>query len=123
MPLKNNLQKIGKYLEEGASNVAVKSGSLLELSKLSIDISSEEKVIREIYEKIGEKIYKDYTENKITDKNLIDKCEEIEHIKKNISSLKKKVIKLKDKKLCKKCGAEMDKKDMFCPKCGKEQKT
>lgn len=121
MPIKDSLFKIGKYLEDGASNVAVKSGNLIELSKLNLAISSEEKMIDEIYIKIGKKIYKDYKENKLSDKNLVDKCEEIDEIKKDIAAIEKKILKIKEKKLCKKCGAEMDKRAEFCPKCGKEQ--
>lgn len=123
MAIKDNLFKIGKYLEEGVSNVAVKSGNLIEISKLNIAISSEEKMIDEIYMKIGKKIYKNYQEGKISDKWLIDKCKEIHEIEKDIASIKKKILKVKDRKVCKSCGAEMDKDSEFCPKCGKVQKA
>jgi ribosomal protein L40E len=116
-----NLSKIGKYIEDGVSNVAYKSENLFEVSKLNMAISSEEKMIDDICKKIGKKIYKDYKEKKINDKSLIDKCEEIDEIEKDISALKKKLLKLKDKKACKKCGAEMEKFATYCPKCGKEQ--
>lgn len=121
MPLKNNLSKIGKLLEDGISNVAYKSENLVEVSKLNMAIASEEKMVDDIYSKIGRKIYKDYKEKKINDKSLIDKCEEIEAIEKDINILKKKLLKLKDKKACKKCGAEMDRGASYCPKCGKAQ--
>lgn len=121
MPIKDSLYKIGKYLETGASSVAIKSGTLIESSKLTMEISTHEKMVKEVYEKIGEKVYKDYKENKLADKNLVDKCEEIDHIKRNINALKKKMLKVNDKKACKKCGAEMDKKATYCPRCGKEQ--
>lgn len=121
MPLKDSLTKIGKYLENGASNVAYKSENFVEVSKLNMAISSEDKMVEDIYIKIGRKVYKDYKEKKISDKNLVDKCEEIEAIEKDINVLKKKLMKLKDKKACKKCGWEMDRGASFCPKCGKQQ--
>lgn len=121
MPLKDRLSKIGKYLEDGVSNVAYKSENLIEVSKLNMAISSEEKMVDDICRKIGKKIYNDYKEKKVTDKSLINKCEEIEAIEKDINALKKKLMKLKDKKACKKCGSEMDRGASFCPKCGKEQ--
>lgn len=121
MSFKNNLSKIGKYLEDGVSNVAYKSENFIEVSKLNMAISSEEKMVEDIYKTIGKKIYKDYTEKKISDKSIIDKCEEIKEIEKDITVLKKKLLKLKDKKSCKKCGAEMDKWASYCPKCGREQ--
>jgi flagellar motility protein MotE (MotC chaperone) len=121
VPLKDSLSKIGKYLEDGVSNVAYKSENFVEVSKINMAISSEEKMIEDIYKKIGRKIYKDYKEKKVNDKSLIDKCEEIETIEKDINALNKKLLKLKDKKCCKKCGAEMDKTAVFCPKCGREQ--
>lgn len=119
--IKDNLYKIGKYLENGASNVAVKSGTIIETTKLSMEISSDEKMIRDIYVKIGEKIYNDYKENKISDKNLISKCEEINHLQKEINSIRKQILKINDKKACKKCGAEMERRATYCPKCGKQQ--
>ncbi len=121
MPLKDSLSKIGKYIEDGVSNVAYKSENLIEVSKLNMAISSEEKMVEDIYKKIGEKVYKDYKEKKISDKSLLNKCEEIEAIEKDINVLKKKLLRLKDKKSCKKCGAEMDRGSTFCPKCGREQ--
>lgn len=121
MPLKDSLSKIGKYLEEGVSNVAYKSENLVEISKLNLALASSDKLVDEIYLKIGKKIYKDFKENKISDKSLIDKCEEIEVINKDIAGIKKKLLKLKDKKQCKKCEAEMSKQADFCPKCGNKQ--
>jgi ribosomal protein L40E len=121
MPLKDSLSKIGKYLEEGVSNVAYKSENLVEISKLNMALSSDEKLIDEIYLKIGKRIYKEFKENKILDKSLLDKCAEIEVINKDIGSIKKKILKLKEKKQCKKCGAEMEEEADFCPKCGKQQ--
>lgn len=121
MPIMDSLSKIGRYLEDGASNVAIKSGNLIETTKLNIAISSEDKMINEIYQDIGRKIYRDYKENKISDKRLIDKCEEISKIEKDIAAIKRKILKINEKKLCKKCGAEMERRATFCPKCGKEQ--
>lgn len=121
MTFKDSLSKIGKYLEEGVSSVAYKSENLVEISKLNLTLSSQEKHIDEIYLKIGKKIYKDYKENKITDKGILEKCEEIEVINKDIEGIKKKILKYKDKKQCKKCGTEMEKEAGFCPKCGREQ--
>lgn len=121
MPIKDSLSKIGKYIEDGVSNVAYKSENLIEVSKVNMSISSEEKQINEICLKIGKRIYNDFKEGKIEDKALKEKCEEIQHIEKNIDSLKKKMLKLKEKKICKKCNAEMDINSSFCPKCGKEQ--
>lgn len=121
MAFKESLSKIGKHLEDGVSNVAYKSENLIEISKLNMAISSDEKLINEIYLKLGKKVFKDYKDNKILDNSLVEKCEEIEEINKDIASLKKKVLKLKDKKQCKKCGETMEKEADFCPKCGKEQ--
>lgn len=123
MPIKDSITKIGKYLENGAQNISYKSGQVFEISKLNMAISSEEKAMEEIYEQIGKKIYKDYKDSKPMDKSLVAKCEQIARIERDIAAMKKKVLKLKDKKLCKKCGYEMERNASFCPKCGKEQQT
>jgi lipopolysaccharide biosynthesis regulator YciM len=123
MPIKDSITKIGKYLENGAQNIGYKSGQIFEVSKINMGIASKEKAIEEIYMEIGRKLYKDYKANKLMDKSLTEKCEEITRMERSIASMKKKVLKLKDKKLCKKCGYEMERNASFCPKCGKEQQT
>jgi len=121
MGFKDSLSKIGKCLEDGVSNVAYKSENLIEISKLNMSLSSNEKLIDEIYLKLGKKIYKEYTDNKISDSSLIEKCKEIDSINKDMESIKKKILKLKDRKQCKKCGTTMEEEAEFCPKCGKQQ--
>lgn len=121
MAIKDNILKIPKYVGEGAEAVAKKSEEIIEVSKLNIAISSEQNMIKEIYEKIGRKIYKKYRENKTIDKELIEKCEQISEIEKDIEDIKKKILKIKSRKQCKYCDCSMEKSAAFCPKCGKEQ--
>jgi hypothetical protein len=108
-------------MEEGAESVAKKSSELIEVSKINLEISSEEKKAYELYAKIGRKIYKRYMEGKEIDKDLISKCKEIEDIESDIKELEEKRLRAKEMKNCKHCYCEMKAEDSYCPRCGKKQ--
>lgn len=121
MPFKDSLSKLSEYLETGAGNVAKKSGELIEVSKINMEISSEEKKAYELYAKIGKKIYKRYIEGMEVDKDFISKCKEIEDIEKDIKELKERKLRAKEMKNCRHCYCEMKAEDNYCPRCGKKQ--
>ena len=123
MNIKENLNKIVKTVEEGASIAVEKSENFIEASKLSYSISSTEEDIRKIYEKVGEQVYKKYTKGSV-DVNLKEYCEEIDVLFKSTKKLEKKIRKIKKEKitiLCHYCNEDMEKGSFYCPHCGKKQ--
>lgn len=129
MSFKDNLSKIAKTVSNGASsvanNVAKKSSDLVEVSKLSVSVASEEDKIKNFYNEIGKLIYEkfeneeDFKEN--LDEDILDKCNEIRSIKDSIVTLKEKMKELKNIKVCPNCKTEMKLETQFCPKCGEKQ--
>ena len=60
MDIKNSFSNLAKNVSGGATQVAKKSGELLEISKINSNINSNEDKIYELYCKIGEIVFKKY---------------------------------------------------------------
>lgn len=121
MKVKDTLSDIGKSIGKSAETAMKKSGEFLSISKLMLAISSEESNIKDIYAKIGEKIYKRHERGKFEDKEFEEYFKDIERCKKEIRELKREIDKVKNIKLCNICGCEMKKGAKFCPECGGKQ--
>ncbi|NSW89623.1 MAG: zinc-ribbon domain-containing protein [Firmicutes bacterium] len=118
MPLFDNLSK---KVSEAAQAAAKKSTELVEITKLNMNISSEEDKIKKLYIKIGESIYAKFCSGLQIDPDFINDCEEIKSHLEAIKGLKAKIMEIKNIKLCTSCGTEIDRNVMFCPKCGAKQ--
>ena len=79
--------------------------------------------INDIYEEIGKKIYENHVKEEKEDiSSLIeDECTKIDCLSDEIESILKECLKLKDKRQCPNCYAEIEKDVKFCPKCGTKQ--
>jgi len=93
MPI--DLNKIKTTMQNGADTVAKKSQELVEMSSIKLQISSSEKKIEELYNKIGEKYYKQYKNEKYNNDDLKKLCKEINELNEDIKYLKNKIEKLK----------------------------
>lgn len=121
MSMSNKLKLIKLSLKESADEAVKKSQELLEYSDLSISMSSCNNAINEIYMEIGKKIYKMYKSKEYNSEKIIKCCEEVKELEEEKRKIRKKMLKLKNKKECKICGALIDKKAQYCDKCGNHQ--
>lgn len=115
-----DFSKISEYIKDGAYKAKKKSVDIIEVSKLNIEISSLNKSIKVLYEEIGEGLYKKYLIGKEIDDDFKDYCKELQSLNKKMESLRKKILKSKDMRPCKFCGATIAKASSFCPSCGKK---
>lgn len=114
-----DIYKLPEYLKDGASKVTKKSGEILELSKINIEINSVNNSLKRVYEEMGESLYKKYSTGKEIDASFKDSCKEAHSLNKKKESLRKKILKAKDMCPCKFCGENISKTSSFCPCCGK----
>lgn len=124
MSLSDKLKVLKISIGEGAEAAAKKSQDFIEYSDLSLSASSIKKKIEDIYTKIGENIYKEVKDGNpdiLNFKAVFDYCDEIKELEKELGKVNRKMLKLKSKKECKKCGNLIDKKAQFCDKCGVKQ--
>lgn len=112
------LDNMGKKLGEAAQAAAKKSGELVEVTKLNVNINSEEDKIQKLYTQIGKKIYEKYAGSGAAEKEIAEDCETIKVHEQNVRSLKNKILEVKNLKACTGCGTEMERGQIFCSKCG-----
>lgn len=112
------LENLGKKIGETAQAAAKKSSELVEVTKLNSNISAEEEKIQRLYSQMGKAAYQKFTETGNTDDYLREACEQIAAHEQNIKALKEKIAEVKGIKSCIGCGAEMERAQIFCSKCG-----
>ncbi len=112
------LENIGKKVGEAAQAAAKKSGELVEITKLNVNIGSEEDKIQKLYTQIGKSVYEKYSVAGAVDQDVLESCEAIKVHEQNIKSLKEKILEVKNIKSCVSCGAEMERAQIYCSRCG-----
>lgn len=112
------LGNLGKKVGEAAQAAAKKSGELVEVTKLNVNINSEEDKIQKLYSRIGKAIYERYGASDAADEGIREFCEDIRVHEQNIKALRDKIAEVKGTKQCVGCGAEMERDQVFCSKCG-----
>lgn len=112
------LENLGKKVGEAAQAAAKKSGELVEVTKLNVNINSEEDKINKLYTQIGKAVYEKYSASGIAEEDVTAFCEAITVHETNIKALREKIADVKGTKACVGCGADMDKNQIFCSKCG-----
>jgi Glu-tRNA(Gln) amidotransferase subunit E-like FAD-binding protein len=121
MKLKKTLSSFAYSIEKGAEATFKKSEELYNITKLKMEISSQEELIQDMYAEIGEKIFKKHIHGRFSDRDLEDYFKTIRKARREIDELNKRINNIKKRKLCKICSAEMLSKDKYCPKCGLKQ--
>lgn len=107
---------LGKKTTETTAKIATEA-------KLKIEIAENKERIKDLYIELGRKIY----ENHVREENLNihefinEDCSKIDEISKQIENARKQILVLNNKKMCKKCYAEIETDYMFCPQCGEKQ--
>ena len=107
---------IGKKTTQATSKIAKET-------KLKMSINENKENIKELYEKIGKKVYESHVrEEKIDLKEFVkDDCLKIDEFSKKIDIARKEILILNHKKMCKKCFAEIEDDAKFCSNCGEKQ--
>lgn len=106
---------------KAAQSAAKKSGELMEVTKINMNISSEEEKIKKLYVKIGKAVYEKFSSGDDVESELVEDCKVISEHEDNIKDYRQKILDIKNIKKCEECGAELEKDVMFCPKCGAKQ--
>ena len=108
--------EIGKKTSETTTKIAREA-------KLKMKITENKGKIKDMYQEIGRKVYENHVreENIELNEYIKSDCEEIDKLSKETEEARKEILVLNNKKLCKKCFAEIEKDAMFCSKCGEKQ--
>ena len=106
------------FLRNVTKDIGKMSGQLVETTKLSAKINSEENKIRKIYTELGEQMYKDFQNGESFKEPYMVMFSDISIIKSNIAELKKELLDVKGVILCSNCRQEVKRDAAFCAKCG-----
>lgn len=115
--------KIGKKASETYKVTAEKTGKLAKEAKLRMKMNENKAEIEELYAEIGKKVYEKHTRKDNLDikENLEEECIKIDVLSAEIETTLKECLKLKDKKQCENCYAEIEKTAQYCSNCGAKQ--
>lgn len=110
---------LGKSISRYTQNAVDKTSTFFEATKISAQISTEQKEIDKLYQKIGETVYRRAESRQMQlDDDLAAFVEEIRRHREQISSRRKDLADVKGKKVCPSCGELIPREVAFCPKCG-----
>jgi len=99
-------------------SVTKTSGNLLKTTKLSMNLSSEENNLKNLYSEIGKKVHEIYQYGGSLGKFFDEKYLEIEASERKIADIKEQIGVIKGTKACTKCGKTLNRDAEFCQKCG-----
>lgn len=103
---------LGKKTTETTNKIAREA-------KLKVKMAENKNKIKELYEKLGKKVYESHIREE--DIDVKEDCAKIDELSKEIEDARIELLTLNNKKMCVKCFAEIDKEAKFCPKCGEKQ--
>ncbi|MDR1000179.1 MAG: zinc-ribbon domain-containing protein [Clostridiales bacterium] len=109
--IKNSLTKF-------ARNVGRTSNELLKSTKLQLSLSNEEEELKRLYTEIGKKVHEIYQYGGSLGKFFDEKYKDIVQQEEKINDLRDQLNIVKGVKTCARCGAQMQRSVVFCPKCG-----
>ncbi len=117
------LENLGKKVGEAAQAAAKKSNEIVETTKLNSNINSEEDKIQKLYVQLGKAVYERFTQTGAAEDYAQEACRAIVVHKENIAALREKIAEIKGIKACVNCGAEMERNQVFCSKCGMKNES
>lgn len=114
---------IGKKASAAYDATAEKTGKIAKEAKLKLKISENKGKIQDLYEELGKKVYENHIreENIEIKDDLLEICDKIDALAKEIEDARVEILALNQKKLCNKCSAEIEAGATFCQKCGEKQ--
>ncbi|MCI5751098.1 MAG: zinc ribbon domain-containing protein [Oscillospiraceae bacterium] len=109
-------ENLGKKLSETGKAIGDKTKQVSETTQLSYKISVAEKEKETLFAVLGKSVYEEAKADSLSP--FFGKCEEISAKQDEIDEMKKKLDIIKGVIICSNCGAECDKDNDFCGKCG-----
>src|SRR5450830_952445 len=96
-------ENLSRKVSDTAKAAAKKSSELVEVTKLNMNIGSEEEKIRKTYTDMGKEVYESYNNGDEINENFKSYCETIKSYEENIKEMKTRILELKSLKVCSVC--------------------
>ena len=119
------IEKITKTASQTYKHTTEKTSKIAREVKLKSIMNQDKQKIRQIYEKIGERVYQNHIRE--NDENAVEEierlCHEVDAYSEEIENTRMEILKLKDLKQCPYCNYEIALSFSFCPNCGAKQEN
>lgn len=110
---------LGKSITRATQRAAMRTGSLIESTKINAMITAETKSIEKLHLELGELVYERVMEEKITpDEEMQAIIEELKGHLEKILNYRVELAEVRGMRVCPSCGEIIDPQVLFCPKCG-----
>jgi len=109
-------------MKQGASEAARKVEQTVEIQKLKAQISAKDKEMDKLYKRIGQAVYRGYTDSDISqsEDEVVQYCEELSGLAQEIELIREQIKAIKLEKSCGGCGKVVAVNVNYCPDCGKK---
>jgi len=113
------MEKIISEIKQTADKVAKKSGELVELSKIKLNILSTKSNIDDNFKTLGKLLYQSQKEDTdITSEKIEDVISSIDELYDKLQELEETSAHFSNKKVCPNCKKPNDNDAAFCSRCG-----
>lgn len=107
---------LGNKISHTSQEAIKKTKEIADTTKLNGEISSEEKKINSIYQKIGQKYFELHKDS--PEEDFVEWIVSIKNSMSKIEEAKDEIRRLKGKRICSQCNVELEGEAPFCPMCG-----
>ena len=104
--------------EKFTKDAVDKTKRVIDRTKYNYTISELDGRIDNILQGLGKILYDEYKSGEEFDSDIMEKCRNIDEIKKEIAEIKEKIALTKNGAICNECGEIIDEDAAFCKKCG-----
>ena len=105
-----------------ANKAGKKTESLTKEAKIKMKMSDNKSKIEDIYREIGKEMYQKHVKGEeVGREDFAEYLVKIDDLSKEIEDYQNEIRKLRNKRMCANCDAEIDLNVKFCPHCGAEQ--
>ncbi len=111
------------FLKNVAKDVGKKSGKLVEGTKITAKIASEESKLKKLYADLGEMMHEDYQAGETFDEKYDVLFSDINMVMKTIKDLRQEAADVKGVRTCTNCHAQIKQEAKFCTNCGSPQEV
>lgn len=116
------LDEIKDVAKDFADKAVAKTGEVVEVSKLRLELSKQQGRLRALYQKLGSSVYS-MKEKDYEDPDLIDSlCQDITENLKLQKKLQGQIAALKKMAVCPVCGSRNPMDSVYCNQCGSRLK-
>ena len=118
MAIKEFFKGVTDSVKDVATKAVNKIDNTVDVQKLKYRISKKEEEINSVYKTLGETIVKAVYAEESFDEHISEAIAKIEELKEELAAMNAERVAKSNNVVCGDCGAEVDTKNEFCPKCG-----